>query len=132
MPTAQPPEQHGRFRALLRKWPRALLLVGVVLCAWPLLRAVPRKHPVRLHVDRPDDVTRVALVWSEPDGNRPIRHGEWGFALGRAPRELASELSVSPGRYRAELRVERGAEATTSEQTVVVEPDEAEIVLTTP
>jgi hypothetical protein len=131
-PALGPTGLRRRAGTLLRKWPRALLLLGIVLCAWPLLRAVPRTHPVRLRLDRPDEVTRVALVWSEPDGNRPLRHGEWGFAPGRAPRELTTELSASPGRYRAEVRVERGPLATTSQQTVVLEPDEAEVVLTTP
>ena len=119
----------GRAKRLVRTWPRALLLVGLVLCAWPVMQTVPRTHPVRLTLARPADVTRVELVWIEPDGDRVLRHAAWGFAPGRAPTQLTSELSVSRGAYRVRLRVERGSEAKTAERTVSFEADEAEIVL---
>jgi hypothetical protein len=119
----------GRARNLVKTWPRALLLAGLVLCAWPLLRAVPRTHPVRLRISRPDDVTRIELVWLEPTGDHVLRRVGWGFAPGRAPTELATELSVSPGSYRAQLRVERGQVANMAERTVLFEANDAETVL---
>jgi hypothetical protein len=74
----------------------------------------------------------VELVWVGSAGNAALKQISWGFAPGHAPPQLTTELTVSPGSYQVQLRVERGAARTTVERTVIFEADEAEALLSVP
>lgn len=93
-----------------RRWPRSLLLLGLLLALVPLLLTLPASHGVRLTIREPRSLTRLEATWFAGEaGDAPLRHVVWSFERGQAPPALTTEFSAQRGRYRLELRVVRGS-----------------------
>ncbi len=116
------PARSARSRTLA-----AALLVGAAGALALLLPRLPRERRVALDLADATDVTGVQLSWS-PSGAEPVAAASWHYALGHAPRSLATKVSLPDGRYELDVLVE-GAQGQRSLRRTLVLGDADDITV---